>query len=86
MIYLLLDSTDKKTIKSVSSGAFVDLPKEYIQVEIITSEDIPEITEETPDDEATRIGELKKRVVEVPEGFTEDCSLYIYSNGGITNA
>ena len=32
MIYLLLDATDKKTIKSVSSGEFQGFPEEYISV------------------------------------------------------
>ena len=36
MTYLLLDATDEKTIKSVSSGEFTDIPKEYISVEIET--------------------------------------------------
>lgn len=39
MIYLLLDATDKKTIKSVSSGEFNNVPDDYI---VVTVEEIPE--------------------------------------------
>lgn len=46
MTYLLLDSTDEKTIKSISSGEFKNLPDEYIQVSI-EDENIPDDINET---------------------------------------
>jgi hypothetical protein len=48
MIYLLLDSTDKKTIKSVSSGEFADVPKEYVSVAIKTHDEEGEELDNIP--------------------------------------